>query len=323
MQPAADERPLPFRAFVERAAEGRNSLPRIVIGSIIVLAVWFGGTFAILAAGVAAMESGLLPAELFPVRTGIPYVDLVQSPTGMVIAVATLGMIWPGVWLALRIVHRRRLSSAFGAGGRIDRSGFLRAAAVTFAVAMLASTINLMFEETARRSDLPLHQWVLYLLPVAAVLLVQTSAEEILFRGYLMQSLAQRFRSWIVWGALPALVFAVAHWSPGAQPWMNGAVVFSILLFAAVAVALVWITGNLGAAMGMHFANNVVALTFLSASRESEALSLYITPPIDDPGWTMGDAVAGVVLQAAMTFAIVWLLASRRSPLRLGGADPA
>jgi hypothetical protein len=97
-------------------------------------------------------------------------------------------------------------------------------------------------------------------------------------------------------------------------------IVFAITLFALGAVALVWATGNLGAAMGMHFANNCVALLFLTNGNDAGTLSLYIMPPIDDASWTIGDAVAGGVQQIVLVGAVLALLLSRRSPVRLRGA---
>ena len=52
-------------------------------------------------------------------------------------------------------------------------------------------------------------------LPLALpAILVQSAAEELAFRGFLMQSLAARFRSALVWWLLPAALFGALHWNP-------------------------------------------------------------------------------------------------------------
>ncbi|MBX3569189.1 MAG: CPBP family intramembrane metalloprotease [Rhizobiaceae bacterium] len=322
MQSATDQTVTPFRAFVARAAEGRNSLPRILIGSIIVVALWFGGTFVVLTAGAAAAWAGWIPT-IGADATGNAYVDFVATPAGLIATVATLGAIWPGVWLALKLLHKRPISSVLGAGGRLAWGDFRQAALVTLAVAVAVSLLNLAFEPTAQRSSVAVSTWLLTLPIAALVLLVQTSAEEVFFRGYLLQSLAQRFKSWLVWGGLPAAIFAFAHWSGEAQPWMNASVVASILMFAAAAVVLVHLTGNLGAAMGMHFANNLVAFLFMASGKDGQTLALFITPPVDDPRWTTADAAIGLAVQAAMTGLTLYVLAARNSPLRVGKKAPS
>ncbi len=64
----------------------------------------------------------------------------------------------------------------------------------------------------------------------------------------------------------------------------------------------------------------VVALLFLTNGNDAGTLSLYIMPPIDDASWTIGDAVAGGVQQIVLVGAVLALLLSRRSPVRLRGA---
>lgn len=62
--------------------------------------------------------------------------------------------------------------------------------------------------------QLPLGRW-LTLLPLSLLaILVQVSAEELLFRGYLQQQLAARFASPLVWMVVPSALFALGHYSP-------------------------------------------------------------------------------------------------------------
>lgn len=311
-----DDRPAPFRAFVAKTAEGRNSLPRILIGTFIIVAIWLAGTVVLLAAGAVAWEHGWLPG---PPRTGEGNLlgSFFETRTGMAAMILTLGSIWPGVWLVMRLLHRRRLKTLFGADDRLDWRAFRRAAVAAIVAATLLSLVNLATDPSVTRSDLDLGSWTVLLLPLALVLLIQTSAEEILFRGYLLQSLAGRFRSPWIWAVLPALVFAACHWSPGALPWMNGAVLFSIALFAGLAVWLVRRTGNLGTAMGFHFGNNLVALLFVSSSRDGEPLALYLTRPIEDPNWTVADALVACGTQVLLCGLVLFLLLWRKSPLAL------
>lgn len=305
-----------FERFVARAGDGRNSLPRIVFGSLLAVAVWFAGTLALIAGAAYASTLGMLPDWIGSFGAS-PMSGLTDTRFGMAVGVLTLAAIWPGVWLAVRLFHKRRPNTLLGADGKLDWSAFGRAALVTLAVAVVVSLLNLLCEPSVERSSLAVPAWLALLPPMAVILLLQTSAEEILFRGYLLQSLAHRFRSPWIWAMVPTLIFALAHLAPGAQPWMGALIVFAIALFALAAVALVRATGNLGAAMGMHFANNLVALLFLANGTDATALSLFVMPPIEDPGWTVGDALAGGLQQIVLVGAVLGLLLSRRSPLRL------
>lgn len=314
-------RPAAFAHFVARAGEGRNSLPRIVFGSLLAVAVWLVGTLVILVGATFALLSMRgMPPDWIEALGALN--ALTETRFGTVAAIFSLAAIWPGVWLALRLFHTRRMNTLFGAGGRLDWSGFRRAALVTLAVAGALGLFGAIFEPSLQRSSLPLSTWLSLVPAMAVVLLLQTSAEEIFFRGYLLQSLAHRFRSPWIWAGAPTIVFALGHFPSGAQPWMAALIVLAIAVFALGAVALVRATGNLGAAMGFHFANNLVALLLVASSTDQTSLALFVVPPVDDPGWTPGDALAAGLQQIAMVACVLGLLLWRRSPFRIGEAPP-
>ncbi|WP_338153259.1 CPBP family intramembrane glutamic endopeptidase [Pseudophaeobacter leonis] len=64
-------------------------------------------------------------------------------------------------------------------------------------------------------SNLGFWPW-LGLLPLSLLaVLVQVSAEEVVFRGYLQQALAARFKSPVIWLVAPSALFGLAHYMPG------------------------------------------------------------------------------------------------------------
>ena len=116
-------------------------------------------------------------------------------------------------------------------------------------------------------------------LPLALLgVAVQTGAEEVVFRGYMLQQLAARFRHPAIWAGVPALIFGAVHFDPltsGANAWP---VVASALLFGLLAADLTARTGSLGAAWGFHFANNAVALLVVATNGTLTGLALWVTP---------------------------------------------
>ena len=128
----------------------------------------------------------------------------------------------------------------------------------------------------ADRRSPPGRAWLPLALPA---ILVQTAAEELAFRGYLMQGLAARFRSPLVWWLLPALLFGAAALEPGRvrrrTPGSSCSPPPSIGLVLADVTAR---TGNLSAAIGLHFANNVIALLVVALPSPLAGLSLWLAP---------------------------------------------
>lgn len=123
-------------------------------------------------------------------------------------------------------------------------------------------------------------------LPLAMIaLLIQTGAEELLYRGYLQQQLAARFRAAWVWMLVPNLLFAAAHWQPHAasnEAWEYVAWAF---FFGLAASDLTARSGTLGAAVGFHLANNAFAFLFFGEMGSTDSgLALMLFPAPEATG---------------------------------------
>ncbi len=98
-----------------------------------------------------------------------------------------------------------------------------------------------------------------------------------LFRGYLTQALAARFRSPLAWALLPSIAFGALHWDGalGRDAWLGVAAATAVgLAFADVTAR----TGNLSAAIGLHFANNLAALLLVGMPGPTGVLALAVAP---------------------------------------------
>lgn len=175
------------------------------------------------------------------------------------------------------LYHGRGLGQIIG-GWRIATAHFLRSmiglAALFIGLAILppwGTGLNPI-------ANIPLGTWLM-LLPLSLVaVLIQTSSEEILFRGYLQQSLAARFKSPLIWIGIPTVLFALGHYTPSD---ISGNPVWIILwagLFGFLAADLTARSGSLGPAMALHFFNNLSAILFVSLPDLMSGLSLYVTP---------------------------------------------
>lgn len=101
-------------------------------------------------------------------------------------------------------------------------------------------------------------QALAFLLVILVTTPLQTTAEEYVFRGYLLQAVGSIFRRWtplarVVTVVVPALAFAAAH---GSQ---NFPLFFDRLAFGLVAGYLVIRVGGLEAGFALHLVNNFFA----------------------------------------------------------------
>jgi membrane protease YdiL (CAAX protease family) len=135
--------------------------------------------------------------------------------------------------------------------------------------AMLASTLPLVPIGLYLYGDNPRWSFAsvgfpIFVITAVAVIAVQTFAEEALFRGYLYHAWIRVVPSPAIIAVFWSIVFAGLHWwNPDVQrdpiPSLVG-----LMVFALFSQWLTFRTGNLDAAWGFHFANNVFATFFVN-----------------------------------------------------------
>ena len=296
-----------FDAYLSEASGGRNGVPRLIVAITLIVVSY---AIPIAAVVIFAGGSGRLAFEDPKSRTGI--------------ALMLLSIVWlvPATAFALRLVHRRRFVGVLGIGGGVSWRQFWRAF-ILMAIVLVALTLaGLLYDPRIDRGPASLTMWAAFAPFFMVLIMLQTAAEEVFFRGYLIQTLALRFRGPWIWCGFPALVFTLLHWNGDVSTAMNLAGLASVAAFAVAATVLLVRTGNLGAAMGFHFANNTVALLFFSSSTAFNPIALFVLPPIESPEWSAFDAALFAVVQIAAIVLVAILLIHERSPFRIA-ADVA
>src|SRR5688572_6128414 len=104
-----------FDLYVARASEGKNSVWRIVLAVLLIATVWFGGTILVLFGAAIPLAFYYAIGGLAVEDDSLGYFDrLFETPVGVLVLLLSIAAIWPGVWLAIRLIHRRRLFTLFG-----------------------------------------------------------------------------------------------------------------------------------------------------------------------------------------------------------------
>ncbi|MEL7461580.1 MAG: type II CAAX endopeptidase family protein [Pseudomonadota bacterium] len=288
-----------YESFVAPARR-RPAIWRLVLGLILAAAIYMGGTFGLLGLvwWLTASQSDFLTWSAQVAAPSTPFFTYL-------ILFVSFPMMAAGVFVAAKVLHKRGPGTLFGRAPRVMRH-FCVGAAVTAAISLvvLIPSFVLGFDGIP---NVPARAWLM-LLPLTLLgVLVQTGAEELVFRGYLQQQLAARFRSPFLWLLIPAAVFALVHWNPAAlgdNVWLPLAVAF---LFGLAAADLTAKTGSIGAAWGIHFANNFNGIALIATDGTITGLSLYLTPySASDP-----DLVGWSVLPSMVLLAAAWFVTRR------------
>lgn len=240
---------------------------RLFLGMIIIGVIYFLGVIG----------TGMLAVAGDPDNPERAVMALVEGNTrfslGLILFSFTGAIV--GIVIATLLVHRRNPMTLFGPFGPMLKHFLIALAVFCVLQAMIYGAWAYFYDGTVQRSFAS----VLAFLPIAAVLvLIQTGAEELLFRGYLMQQLGARFRIPIIWFLLPPVAFGLLHYNPDMMGDLTWVAIIAITLTGILWTDLTRVTGNIGAAWGWHFANNFMLMNFLGNAGELNGFVWMTTP---------------------------------------------
>lgn len=251
--------------YLELAKQGKNHWWRYLLGLFLILLAWQGvglmPTFALAYwVEVDQDEATQFNADTF-LFEGLPAAVTFADTMAMFI------FLMLGILLVIRLLHKRPFLSLITPWQRISWLRVLQGAVVFAAIYLTVGVVGEWLLPTPAGEMTYVFQPGAFLafLPVALLLIpIQTSAEELLFRGYLMQGLGLILHKW---GAVlvSSLLFALPHLlNPevyGANIW----IAFLPYLTTGLLLALVTLRdGTLELAIGVHAINNILAFLFVA-----------------------------------------------------------
>lgn len=272
-------------------ARARPQIWRLVLGFLLTCAfavVWVIGLFALVYL-VAGVDGG---------PDWIGRMTRADTPTSALLVIATLWGLAIGAMVTTPLLHGRSAWTLFGPWRPMQRQ-FLLAMLVAALLMAVSALIPYGFEAIP---NIDLALWLSFLPLSMVIILGQSGAEELFFRGYLQQQLAARFASPLVWMVLPSILFGMAHFDPSNGPLVAWLIVAATGLFGLLAADLTAHTGTIGAAWGFHFANNIAAILVLGMDGALSGLALY-TAPI---GPTDTEAFIPLLLRDMATTVVIW-----------------
>lgn len=274
--------------FLSQADGGKNAAWRYLVGVIWVVSFWLLGSFA---AGAASVALGLVDPAAGPATLG-------DSPIALALALLSFLPLLLSPFVVTVVLHGRPAGTLFGVARRVHWGRFAASfllwmtlyvltALITTALGLSAYRLNAEFTRT-----LPLALVGLVLLPI------QTSAEEVFFRGYLLQATGRLTRNPLVLGLVNGVLFALPHLANPEVQWGLALAFGQWFAFGFAFTLLTLRTGALDAALGVHAANNITA--FVLTGYRGGALppvALFVT---DNPDPAVGLAALVVMLAVAL-----------------------
>ncbi len=281
--------------FLEIAKEGKNSFWHYAISLPFILGSWI-----FLGSGIAAfflfLEWVLNPSTTIELDDSTPLVFSGFMLSFLPWMLATM--------LAVRFIHQRSIKTLITAFGRPRLRRIVQGFGYWLGLIVIASLVEARLYAGRYRFSFP-PEWWQYFLPALILIPIQTSTEEIFFRGYLLQALGLKIRNLPVLVLLSGLFFALPHIS-NPEVSLNFWLVMSSYFLTGVLAS--WITlrdHGVELALGMHAANNLFSLV---ANYPNSAINIPAIFAIREL-----DPVYGLFAQVFASLLFVWLAFRRQN----------
>lgn len=242
--------------YLALAEQGKNQWWRYLLGYGFIVGTWFLlGSLPIIGVALLAELDGN-PATLIDPSgslSGYPWLSF----TSLLLSFVPLFFAVP---LVVRFFHGRPAQTLLTAFPRFRWERLFKAMLVWGLLYILTALIEALLYPGRYQFSFNAAELAPYLLPAILLLPIQTSAEEFLMRGYLLQNAGLKIKNIWILSLISGLVFTLPHlWNP--EVAVNAILIplfyFSFGFFAA------YITirdGGLELALGLHAINNLLTL---------------------------------------------------------------
>jgi membrane protease YdiL (CAAX protease family) len=243
--------------YLEAGKRGKNTWPSYLLGVVFILFMWFVvGGWAVLALG-----------SLLGVPTGQTATE--PSSAGLIAGYLVLGAGFPffllGTLLAVALIHRRNPLTLVTGRRSIDWRRTGTGFGVSLALVALAGLVEFLIYPSALSLGPNLAAFAPFALLALVLTPIQATAEEVFFRGYLVQGASLISSNFLFLALISGALFMLPHLL--ANPEVDAGFLPVALYYFGFGAFLAWVSlrdGTLELAIGAHAANNLYGAVVLS-----------------------------------------------------------
>lgn len=294
--------------FLDLSNLGKNGALRWIFGSFLILFFWqiigsfLGLPFLFWAGYVTEGSAAGAIVAMTDLKRGDPfwnYVGLNLTFVGL----------WIGLWVTVRFLHQRQMITLITPALKINWARLMTGFGLWFVLVAIAQAVEFIFHPERAVITFDPSRWLFFLPFVLILTPLQTTAEELLFRGYWLQGTGRLTRSAFLLCIANGIFFGLPHML---NPEVLNHPESTLLLFlnyflTGAALALYTLRDNrLELAIGAHAANNMFSALLVNYTDSPLTTPALFTNPVID---------AALGLVSLLVITTVFYFATFRLPM--------
>ncbi len=272
--------------FIQEAYKGINEWWAYLLTIVLLLIGWqFIGIIPLV--GIAYFYSDGLDDFITSAQDNFMSVGMDSNLYLLLMIITFLGGLL-ALFLGIKIIHKRKITTVLTSRKKIDWNRVLYAFSIWAIVGIVMTAVAYyMAPEDYEWNFKPVSFFILVIVSFL-FLPIQTSMEEVLFRGYLMQGFGTWFKKGFVALILTSVIFGLLH---GLNPEVEKLGWITMVYYIGTGLVLGIFTlmdEGTELALGFHAANNIIAAILVTAdwvAFQTDALLMDTSEP--SVGWEM------------------------------------
>jgi uncharacterized protein len=285
--------------YVDAARRGKNTWPRYLLGAVLILFFW-----QVLGLGLTFILVGAFGGSLNEPSWAL------EGPFQFYLAFNAIFLPFlVGIVLAVVLIHRRSPRTLVTLRGSINKKRIAQGFGLWFALLCASSLVGFILAPSSFSFGPDLAAFVPFALLALIITPIQTTSEELFFRGYLVQGASLISRSPIFLIPVSGVLFVLPHLL---NPEAREGGIPAILLYLLLGLFLALISlkdGTIELAIGAHAANNLFGGVVFSYSGSvlGETPSLFYLADRGDPWF----ALVPILAISALFYLLVFVVHKR------------
>ncbi|MBK8905525.1 MAG: CPBP family intramembrane metalloprotease [Anaerolineaceae bacterium] len=301
-------------SFLDQVRLGHTEWYRYFFGVVSILFFWLVlGSLFVVVPLVWVMIDGD-PETAVDLQTGL--ITGVNPMINYVALNLSFGMMIVGVFVAVRFVHGRPFRSIITPAKRFNWRRMWQGFGLWLLLVTLASVVEYLINPEIYTVVFNARRFLPFALVALLLTPMQTTAEELLFRGYLLQATGHLGRNFVVLSLVNGILFMLPHLG---NPELAASVILLPLFYLSIGAFFATITlqdNSAALAIGAHAANNLYSALFANYTGSAlQTESIFLVTELD--------AVYALVSFWAMAVIFYLVLFRRRKevPLAVGSTQ--
>ncbi len=255
-----------MKLYLDAALDGKNDWWRYVIGYLIIMTAYLMlGAIPLLALVLFVMLDGN-SATNFTQTGAFTGINPLISFT---VIMSSFIPVFVAEALTVKFIHGRPFRSLITTAARVNWKRVWQGAGIWLLVAALIALAEALLYPGRYVFSFDVKVWVAIAFASFILIPIQSSAEEFLFRGYLLQNAGLKIKNFLLLSLLSGFLFTLPHL--GNPEVIEMGAPMTILYFAMGAfLAFITLKDNgLELALGMHASNNIFSSLFASYTNDA------------------------------------------------------